>query len=258
MNAAVDLYSGSRPRLGDQLRLLFELNRRLANFGDLDDLLRYATARTRELFDAEGCAVLLVEPHRHEFSFAAASESATCRASSAGLAAIRFPTTCGIAGWVFTHDQAQLVEDVARDPRFYDGVDQQTEVRTRSLLCVPLRTANGNIGVLEVVNPAPGASPEDLEFLEALAADVAVAYDTARIQDRAPALGPSAREVCGLAGITFVALGILAAIGTTVGHLAWALPLRELPARPGLLTALGLLLPGVALASLAARGRRVI
>ena len=37
-----------------------------------------------------------------------------------------------------------------------------------------MRSHSGNLGVVEVINPGPGVSDEDLEFLEALANDIAI------------------------------------------------------------------------------------
>src|SRR5512135_23036 len=135
-----------------QLHLLADVSRSLATFTDLDELVQFATQRTRELFEAEGCALLLLDAARREFRFPVASQR-QAGASAAALAEIRFPADRGIAGWVLSHDEAALVPDTATDPRFYDAVDRQTAMRTRALLCAPLRTRRGNIGVLEVVNP---------------------------------------------------------------------------------------------------------
>ena len=43
----------------EQLHVLYDVARRLGTFTDLDELVRYATRKAREAFDAEGCALLL-------------------------------------------------------------------------------------------------------------------------------------------------------------------------------------------------------
>ncbi|MBI3783523.1 MAG: GAF domain-containing protein [Deltaproteobacteria bacterium] len=226
----------------DRLHLLYELNRGLTTFTDLGGLLRYAMQRGRELFRADGCAVLLLDQDKKEFYFPVASD--TDAASEARLRSLRFPADTGIAGWVVVHDAAQLIEDTTQDPRFYKGIDAQTHMTTRCLLAAPLRTRSGNIGVIEVVNPDPEyLTQADLEFLETLGADVAVACEKAQLYDslRGEVLG--LRQVCRVAGLTLVAGGLLFVIGAVVSHLAWALPLRELPTRPapvlGLVATLG-------------------
>ena len=235
----------------ERLHLLYEVNRRLTTFDDLDELMRYSTRRTCELFNADGCALLLLDRERREFYFPVASQSATQQATQQRLAEIRFPADQGIAGWVLAHDQAVLVPDVTTDPRFYRGVDQATQMTTRAVLCAPLRSRSGNIGVLEVVNPAANAlTAEDLEFLDALAADIAVAHEKAMLYQRLRGEVTGLRQAMRMAGIALLGLGALLATGAIIGHMAWALPLSELPTRPGILGGIGSIALGATLIGL--------
>ncbi len=236
----------------ERLHLLYEVNRRLTTVHDLDELMRYSTQRTCELFDADGCALLFLDPDKREFYFPIASQSATQRAAQARLTEIRFPADRGIAGWVLAHDEAALVPDVQLDARFYAGVDAATHMTTRAVLCAPLRSHTGNIGVIEVVNPASAAlTADDLEFLEALAGDIAVAHEKAWLYERLRGEVSGLRQACRFAGTALITIGALLSIGAAIGHLAWALPVRELPARPGMLSGMlsmivGGLLVGIA------------
>lgn len=161
----------------DRLELLYELNRRLPRFADLAALIGFATRRARELLQADGCALLLLTDARDQFYFPMASQSEQTSETNVALREIRFPAHQGIAGWVLQQDEPALVLDAAADPRLYRGVDAETGLRTKSLLCAPLRTPSGTIGVLEVLNPmANQPTAEDLEFLEAIANDVAIAH----------------------------------------------------------------------------------
>jgi len=235
----------------DRLHVLYEVNRRLTTFDDLDELMRYSTQRTCELFGADGCALLFLDREQGEFYFPVASQSATQRAAAERLAEIRFPADRGIAGWVLAHDEAVIVPDVTKDARFYTGVDQATQMTTRALLCAPLRSRSGNIGVLEVVNPATTAlTADDLEFLDALAADIAIAHEKTMLYERLRGEVTSLRQVLRLAGTACIGLGALLAIGGLIGHLAWALPLNELPTRPGIVSGVVGIVLGVALSAL--------
>ena len=218
----------------ERLQLLYEVNRRLATFLDLEGLVRYATRRTRELFRAEGCALLLCDHARREFRFPVASQSEQHPDSATRLGEIRFPIDRGIAGWVLAHGEATLVEDAAHDPRFFQGVDQVTQMTTRTVLCAPLRTEAGTIGVLEVVNPPPGSvTPGDLEFLEALAYDIAIAHQKVEMHELLHGELIGVRQVSRFAGMGLIGLGIVMVGGAVLNHLAWAIPLRELIWRPG-------------------------
>jgi GAF domain-containing protein len=236
----------------ERLHLLYEMNRGLTTATDFDELLRYATRRVRELFDAEGCALLLLDRHRHEFYFPVSSQSESRREVQAMLQEIRFPSERGIAGWVLAHNEAALVPDVGNDPRHYRGVDQTTHMTTRSLLCAPLRTPSGNVGVIEVVNPRPDAlRTDDLEFLEAIAGDVAVACEKAQLYRQLRSEVVSLRQTFRAVGLGLLVLGGLIGGGVSFGHFARSLPVGELFVRPAMWTGLaslggGLLLIGVA------------
>ena len=236
----------------ERLQVLYEINRRLATLLSLDALTRYATARARELFSAGGCAVLLHDRGRRELFFPVVSEHAAHGDAGRRLEALRFPADRGVAGWVLTHGEAVAVADVTADPRFYQGVDESTGMRTRSLMAAPLRAASGNLGVIEVVNPDPGAmTADDLKFLQALADDIAVAYEKAELHERLRGEVIGLRQVCRVGGLALLAVGTLAILGTVVRHLALALPVREVATAPGTVGGAGALLGGVLLLAIA-------
>lgn len=240
----------------ERLRLLYEVSRRLATFTDLDELLRYATRRTRELFGAEGCSVLLLDQTRREFYFPAASQSEASAGTEARLSEVRFPADRGIAGWVLSHDESVHVADAGSDERFYRGVDQATSMQTRSILCAPLRSHAGNVGVVEVINPAPGTGAEDLEFLEALAADIAVAHENAAMQRRLRGDLFELRRVSRLAGATLAGLGAILGAGALFGYLARDLALSSVVTQPAVWVALLLVAAGGALVAATRRAGR--
>jgi GAF domain-containing protein len=230
-----------------RLEVLCEVNRRLASFVSLDDLLAWATSRARELFDAEGCALLLVDDEGREFRFPVSSQSATSRASTPKLREIRFPTTQGVAGWVLANGQALHIADAQRDTRFYAGVDASTGTTTRTLMAAPLRTGSGAIGVIEVINPRE-VGDGDLSFLEALGSTVAVAHEKAALSAalREEAIG--LRRLARLGGVGLAALGVGVVAAAVVAHGARGLPANELLSEPGLLLGAAVALVGVVLA----------
>jgi GAF domain-containing protein len=238
------------PSESERLHLLYEVNRRLATIRDLPELIAFATARARELFGAEGCTLLLADESRGEFYF---HTSAGRPQVAERLAEVRFPIDRGIAGWVLARGEAVRVEDARNDPRFYSGVDQLTGIVTRTLMCAPLRTAWGTIGVIEVVNaPLEAATREDLVFLEALAGDIAVAHEKVALAERLRGEVIGLRQASRFVGLALIGLGIVLVGGALVVQLAWALPWRDLPSRTGLW--FGVLMTAVG-ATLAAVGR---
>ncbi len=242
----------------DRLQTLYEVSRRLTTFTDLAELLRYATGRARDIFSAEGCAILLHDVATREFYFLpVASQAEAQRDVEQQLPKIRFPADRGVAGWVLAHGESALVADTATDPRFYSGIDHLTEMSTRSLLCAPMRVAGEVIGVVSVVNPArESLTPDDLAFLEALASDIAVAHEKVRLYDQLRGEVIGLRQAARLAGLGCLAVGLLVVAGVIFAHLARALPVGELLARPALWFGAGLAGVGAVLVGVG-RGRLV-
>lgn len=167
-------------RLGERASLLYELGCAFAERQELDELVPLVMAKCRDVLNAEGAAVLLLDVQRNELYFPyVAEEDAT---AAAQLRELRFPADRGIAGAVLQGCRSIRVDDAASDPRFYGGVDRHTRLTTRALISVPLRSRLGAIGVIQVLNPVSGGcfTGDDLAFLEALAGSVSVAIENAR------------------------------------------------------------------------------
>jgi adenylate cyclase len=90
---------------------------------------------------------------------------------------IRIMNSKGVAGWVFSHNEGAIIPDAYKDDRFNKAVDVRTGFRTKSILCAPLRTVNGEkIGVSQILNKIDGEfSQDDLELLEAMTEQAAIA-----------------------------------------------------------------------------------
>jgi HD-GYP domain-containing protein (c-di-GMP phosphodiesterase class II) len=89
----------------------------------------------------------------------------------------------GIAGLTAVAGRSFRIEEAWEDSRFDRSVDQRTGYRTRSMLCVPLKSASGeSIGVVQAINKDTGPfSEDDLATLEAVAGIVAIAIDNAML-----------------------------------------------------------------------------
>lgn len=164
-----------------RLRLLYELGCAFAARIDLDELNAFVVQKCREVLDAEGAAILLLDPERDELYFPYVAD--VDAEAAARLLSLRFPAQRGIAGAVLRSGRPVRVDDVATDPRFYGGVDRHTGITTRAMICAPLTGRYGTLGVIQVLNPRAGGAftDEHLAFLDALAGGVAVAIDNARM-----------------------------------------------------------------------------
>jgi serine phosphatase RsbU (regulator of sigma subunit) len=163
-----------------RLRLLYELGCAFAARVELNELCAEVLARCREVLHAEGASILLLDAERDELYFPYVSgenEEVTAR-----LLGMRFPASQGIAGRVLRSGQSVRVDDVAADPSFFPGVDRQSGGTTRNLLCAPLTSSRGTIGVIQVLNRRERDFGDGvLDFLDALAGSIAVALENARL-----------------------------------------------------------------------------
>ncbi len=87
-----------------------------------------------------------------------------------------------IAARVAQTGQPLVSNDVSKDSRRFDGVDQKTGFQTTSSLCVPLKQRDRIIGVIEALNTtrADRFSRADMELLLAFGGLAATALTRAR------------------------------------------------------------------------------
>jgi len=160
--------------------LLYDVSRSFNEQLELDKLLPFIVSKTKELLHAESVAILLLDAQRDELYFPYVSDVAP--AVEKRLLQVRFPAGAGIAGWVVRQGLPQLIADVSKDERWYRGVDSHSGMTTRSLLCAPLRTKGGVVGVIELRNHVTAAfTDDDLEFLDTLSGSIAIAVENARL-----------------------------------------------------------------------------
>src|SRR5262249_34454392 len=124
--------------------LLYDLGCEFARRVEIDQLIPFVVAKCREVLDAEGVSVLLLDRERNELYFPYISGEDPKVAER--LARVRFSAELGIAASALKSCETLRVEDVQSDPRFYHGVDGLTGVTTRNLLAAPLRSHHGTIG----------------------------------------------------------------------------------------------------------------
>ncbi len=82
----------------------------------------------------------------------------------------------GIVGWVARNGRTCVSSDVARDVRWSSNISAELKVRTSNILAAPLKTVDGVIGVVEVLNKKNGQpfDKTDRELLETLSGQLAL------------------------------------------------------------------------------------
>lgn len=94
----------------------------------------------------------------------------------------RLPLTEGIAGLVARTGKTCVSKNVLKDTRWSSRISAELKLPTSNILAAPLRTAEGTIGVVEVLNKKNGLPFDraDRELLETLSGQLAL--DVAHVQ----------------------------------------------------------------------------
>jgi len=156
---------------------IIEIGQQLNSTRDHVALLRRIISAAIELIDTETASILLIDPSTGELRFELAANM------DQEMSNIVVPMEGSIAGWVVTHGEARVIEDVSQEPSFFKSVDDILEFHTQSVLAVPLRAHNKVIGALEAVNKRDHApfNGEDIRVLTTLAGQAAIAIENTRL-----------------------------------------------------------------------------
>jgi Nif-specific regulatory protein len=140
---------------------------------ELLPLLNLLTREIKKLLRADLVSVFLFDREKCEL----------CSIVSHDNQKIFFDARLGIAGAAAMKGETINVLDAYEHPLFYREVDSQTGYRTQTILAVPLKNARAEtIGVCEAINKQKGPfNQEDIEILEAFAAQAANAIETAQL-----------------------------------------------------------------------------
>jgi diguanylate cyclase (GGDEF)-like protein len=168
--------AGTSPiRLSQELSIFHDVAKALTSSLNLDSILQTIMEKMAEYFRPDTWSLLMVDEEKDELYFAIAVGTA-----ADVLSKVRLKVGEGIAGWVARHGQPLVVPDVESDPRFSSRLDELTRLRTRSIVCVPLRSKHRVLGVIQLVNADVEMSTQELFFLQALCDYAAIGIENAR------------------------------------------------------------------------------
>ncbi len=160
-----------------QSEALAELARALGSSHRLGEVLHLGLRHSSAILGAEGADIALV---RGEYLHIVAAFG--CSAPSQG---IYTPVADTATGRAMLEDRALVVNEIT------DAVSANPRIRqvaaVRKFASVPMRTPDGPIGVLSVVNRATDFGPDDVRVLERLASQLAVAVVKVRLFEEAHA-----------------------------------------------------------------------
>lgn len=172
--------TGFLPHL-DNSRLvrMVEISRILNSETHLDQLLSQIIKEAAELTQSEAASIFLLDPRTRQLKFTASSNPIPEEMLNTPLSLDN-----SIAGAIFKANRPMYIQDVAKDPRWNQDIDEGIAFKTKAILGVPMRNGNKEpIGVLEAINKQgePDFTRDDFETLVVMADIAGIAVEKARL-----------------------------------------------------------------------------
>ena len=169
--------TGMRERLQD-VNILLDVTRRISGTESLDEILEALVEMTSLAISCDRSSFFLNDPSTGEL-YSRIAQGVSRRE-------IRLLNNDGVIGAAFQTGRSIIIDDAYADPRFNPSIDHETGYLTKSVLCVPLCTAKGDvIGVAQALNKVGGPFTErDQELLEGIAAQSIPALKTSQTLER--------------------------------------------------------------------------
>lgn len=180
-----------------QLAAINEISNQLASeMGNVDRLLHLITENAVQILGTEAGTLFLVDEETGELEF-----NVVIGGGGEDLIGKRLPPGTGVVGATVQRGQPIIVNDPARDSRWYGEMDEDDLAvpdkapqsaadngggfRSGPMLSVPLMVGGRAIGVLQCLNKRDGGVfvPEDADLLETFAGQAAIAIENARLFD---------------------------------------------------------------------------
>jgi diguanylate cyclase (GGDEF)-like protein len=158
----------------ENLRLFHDAARALTSSLDLPTILRSILEQMERFFHPESWSLLMVDDEKRDLYYALARG-----VSDEALQNIRIPLGTGMPGWVALHGEPLIVTHEGVAARLSDGEQRH------SAICLPLRSRERTLGILQVTHPTPQTLTDDaITFLYIVCDYAAIAIENARAVER--------------------------------------------------------------------------
>jgi diguanylate cyclase (GGDEF)-like protein len=160
----------------DHLRVFHDVARALTSSLELEEILGAIMDKMAQFFGPERWSMLMVDDIANELYYAIAVGENT-----ESLKGLRVPMGEGVAGWVASTGNPLVVPDVALDPHWSAFALKHPDLRIKSIACVPVRSGNKTLGVIQLLNSKLDLLSEySISFLRILCDYAAIAIQNAR------------------------------------------------------------------------------
>jgi len=177
-------------RRAAQLKAVTELSESISQLQDLNEMFPAVTELISDRFGFYHVGIFLIDRDR-EYAILQAANSEGGKRMLERHHRLRLGT--GVVGFCSQTGQPRIALDVGADAFFFNNPDLPN---TRSEVALPMKSRKETIGVLDVQSTEAGAfSSEDLQVLTALANQVSIALENARLLTETRAALTQVQEV---------------------------------------------------------------
>jgi adenylate cyclase len=169
----------------------------VSSLASVQQVLELIAENAKKVTQAKASSILLLDASTNMLEFHISRGESTRRLSEVRIEAVEGH---GIAGHVAATGKALLIDDAYADSRFDRGFDERTGFRTTGLITVPMSSKGAILGVIQVLNKtttkgeALRFTSDDVELLEAFAAQAAISLENARLLESTRKMADDLRD----------------------------------------------------------------
>lgn len=159
------------------------ISKALPQYPDLRDLMQYVTMEIKELLEAEGAAIILLDESEKEFVFLGAAQENP--GNQEKIKKARFAVDELLSGQVVKTGEPIIMNSFPKDQSLHRNRDRKLGKTLKNMMAVPLRTKESIIGVIVADNKKRGGFDQaDLKTLNTISGTVALSIENARITEK--------------------------------------------------------------------------
>ena len=197
------------------LARLLEVTRNLGTMVDLETYLQSILSTAIELTESKTASLVEYDDAAQEFHFKFVPWFQRDTLLNA-----KVPLNGSAAGWIFSHVQPLIINDIKNDTRYQVKVGTLSSFEAHSILGAPLILHSRPVGVFEVFNKETPYSQQDIVILQALAALAVTAMQNDLFEKQIQSSQSEARELDRLKSdfIAITSHELRTPLGLILGH----------------------------------------
>lgn len=174
------LYSILEDRL-NELNLLFNLEKELSTGEESAKILKNLLKMMTDSLNVEYGLLLLTDKEGSEFSF---REAINIDADM--IDKVKIPKDSGVIAHVFDHLETFVTNDAVNDKIIDPGFLKQFNISARQVVCIPLKSDDKCIGVIELINKVGEhayISENDIKIIESISGQISRGIENIRLRE---------------------------------------------------------------------------